>query len=74
MKVYHTTNCEYSYDERNYIKVGAYGTDDLEYEIQSDGSVYLPEVQRTYSSLSTAYEKENELWIEKEEKASKIYS
>ena len=33
MKAYHTTDWKYSFRERNFIKVGAYGINDLEYEI-----------------------------------------
>ena len=65
---HHPNNWNYSHENKHYIKVGAYGTDDLEFTVQIDGSVYLPEVDRYYSSLESAYTSENERWIKEEEK------
>jgi len=55
---------KYEVDNISYIKVGAYGIDDLEYVIQSDGSVFLPEVEKYYTSLENAYTYENKIWME----------
>jgi len=52
----------------HYLRIGAYdGIDDLEYVIHKNGSVYLPEVRRTYSDVQKAYKEENRKWIQREE-------
>ena len=63
MKTYHN---EPVYEDagKQYMKVGAYGVDDLEYIVQEDGSIYLPKLDIYYLNLETAYEAENEKWIE----------
>ena len=54
----------YEVNDKNYLRVGSYGTDDLEYIVQSDGSIYLPEIEKYYSNINQAYITENELWVE----------
>ena len=67
-KNYHEPNdWKYEYEGKTYIKVGAYGTDDLEVVTQRDGSVYLPEVETYYRDIETAYDFRNRLWIKQEE-------
>ena len=46
-------------------------SDVLEYIVQSDGSIYLPEVGRSYSSLKIAYICENKLWQQQEDAITK---
>ena len=70
MKTYHNKPT-YEYNNKTYLKIGAYGIDDLEYKVQSDGSICLPEVDRYYSSLENAYSFENQKWIDNEDKIIK---
>lgn len=62
---------EYENDGINYIKIGGFGTDCLEYQIQKDGSVYLPEIEKYYSSLEKACIEENRAWCDWYEKEMK---
>lgn len=62
-KKFHKSDWNYESNGINYIKVGVYGTDDLEYRVQANGSVYLPELEVYYSSLEKAYTKENQSWF-----------
>jgi len=64
MKIFHNKDWNYTVDGKTFFKVGAYDEfDDLEYISQKDGSIYLPEIEKYYSSLEKAYETENERWI-----------
>ena len=65
-KKYHTGEWSYSLMGTSYIKVGAFGMDDLEYVTKPDGSVYLPGKEIHHPSLEEAYVKENESWVEHE--------
>jgi hypothetical protein len=68
--VLHGEGATYEEDGRTYMRVGAYGLDDLEYIVQEDGSVYLPETEDYYTTLNEAYTKENTLWLKHEEELS----
>ena len=63
---YHS-NPLYEYDGKTYFKVGPYDMYSTEYIVQADGSIYLPEHDKYYSSLEEAYTNENRLWIENDE-------
>ena len=58
---------KYEGNGMTFIKVGAYGMDDLEYIEKNNSVVYLPEVNRLYPNVEDAYQKENKLWIEIED-------
>ena len=55
----------YEVEGKNYIKVGGYGIDDLEWVVK-DGSIYLPEKKLYYSTLEEAYTSENDKWVKEE--------
>lgn len=64
----HHVGTEWNYEEhdRTYVKVGAYDIDDVEYQTQSDGSVFIPESQRYFTTLQIAYTSLNAEWVEHE--------
>lgn len=47
---------------KKYIKVGAYGIDDLEV-IEREDRVFVPEYERYYNSIEEAYTDQNRLWM-----------
>jgi hypothetical protein len=59
MEVYHEIldNSEYLIISDDY---------NLQFIIQQDGSIYLPDVERYYSDLESAYQKEKEIYENKE--------
>ncbi len=59
------TEWNYSVNEKTYIKVGPYGTDDMEVEFKVDGSIFCS--GRIYPSLEEAYTVKNRIWIKNEE-------
>ena len=66
-KLYHPcSGRDYEIDETNYIRVGAYGIDDLEYKFLEEGGVFLPEINEEYKSVQEAYVAQNERWITEE--------
>jgi hypothetical protein len=60
----------YETDGVKYIKIGAYGTDDLPY-ILDDRGVLVDEHKR-YSTLESAYMEENRLWNKYEEESKDV--
>jgi len=56
----------YNLGEKIYIRVGAYGIDDIEITESMPINVKLAN-GRSYPNLQTAYEKENRIWILQEE-------
>jgi len=53
---------------KRYIKVGPYGMDDVEYEILSDGSIYLVQEGIYHNcTLQEVYTQLNEEWMREDE-------
>ena len=62
---------KYEHEGKTYIKVGAYGTDDMEVSFPGNGGVYIEDVETYYKDIDTAYDCLNRLWIKHEEQGEK---
>ena len=58
---------QYICGNTTYIKIGAYGTEDLVVVKHKEG-VYLPDVNRLYDTIEEAYTEENKIWQINEQK------
>lgn len=68
INLFHKGIWHYSIGSKKYFKVGAYDFEDLEYIEKDNGNIYLPEKDKIYKDLETAYLLENSIWVSRESK------
>jgi len=65
-KNHHRGDWHYEQHGRDYLKIGPHDMDDVEYKVQEDGSVFIPEVERYFTTLEKAYTTLNAEWVKNE--------